>query len=228
MRTVTFKSVLDQVLRRAGLDPADTGMTAARKEFFTDLINARVRQATEYAWWPELMVTESRTPTSDLIEYEESGEIALGEVQAVTDKDPTSNPTFTSYAFKMTASGVQICDEDVPATVYITYRRRPQKFTSTAYSAESTYSEGDLVLFTDGYVYQVTLTGETYGWNRIDFPYIFERYVVAGATADWLAQDGQREKAALEEARASEILEQECIRQFDQQGQLKRMNIMVD
>lgn len=228
MRSVTFKSVWRQVLRRCGLDPDDGTMTDARKEFFADLINGRIRLATEYAFWPELIATEQRTPVSGLIAYDQSGQTELGEVLSITNFDPNTHDEVISYAFVPMATGVQINDEASPATVYVTFRRRPQVFTTEAFDGNTAYNEGDLVLAADGCVWQVTITNNSYGWTRIDFPYIFERYAVLGATADYLAQDGQLEKSALEEARAQEELVAAHTRAFRQQGQCMRAQVVVD
>lgn len=76
VRTVTFKSVLHGVAKRMGIDP-DTGdlsvMLAAR---VTEHINERVREACEYDWWPEWMVTERRQYALD---YVAGGTYASGE-----------------------------------------------------------------------------------------------------------------------------------------------------
>lgn len=60
MRTVTFKSVYEQVLRAVGLDPTTAGLTADREEFFADLINNAVQDAWEFEFWPELTLCEER------------------------------------------------------------------------------------------------------------------------------------------------------------------------
>ena len=60
MRTVTFKSVYERVMRMVGLDPDTTGITAGQKAHIVDLINDRVRQGWEFDLWPELVTVESR------------------------------------------------------------------------------------------------------------------------------------------------------------------------
>ncbi len=58
MRTVTFKSVLEAVARRAGLDPAtwSSGDQANVLEF----INAWIKKGWEWEFWPELTPLEQR------------------------------------------------------------------------------------------------------------------------------------------------------------------------
>ena len=60
MRTVTFKSVFEQIVRRCGLDPAAADFSATRQEMFADFVNLRLRRFLEHAFWPEWMVCEER------------------------------------------------------------------------------------------------------------------------------------------------------------------------
>jgi len=59
MRTVTFKSVLWGLALRLGLDPAENLQTN-QAQALVEYINARVREAWEWADWPELVAVEER------------------------------------------------------------------------------------------------------------------------------------------------------------------------
>ena len=58
MQSVTFKSVLEGVAHRMGLDPDN--LLAVEKASFAEFIGSRVRQGYEYYPWPETMKVEER------------------------------------------------------------------------------------------------------------------------------------------------------------------------
>jgi len=60
MRSVTFKSVWEDILGDIGRDPSQATMTAAEKLQVVSLVNDRLREFCTYDFWPELMVCEER------------------------------------------------------------------------------------------------------------------------------------------------------------------------
>ena len=60
MRTVTFKSVLMGIAERAGLSPETADLSLEEACTITEFINSRLREAWEWAWWPELMAVAQR------------------------------------------------------------------------------------------------------------------------------------------------------------------------
>lgn len=60
LRTVTFKSVLWGAARRCGWKPETRDLTPERAAQLTEFINERVREAWEYAEWPDLRWIEQR------------------------------------------------------------------------------------------------------------------------------------------------------------------------
>jgi hypothetical protein len=230
MRTVTFKSVYDQVMRMAGLDPADATFSAARQEFVADCITRRVREGWEYDLWPELMTVEARTPVAGLIAYEQSGQTQLGEVEGVYSANPeTAANTARSLGFTMSAAGAQITDTAAPASVYLRFRRRPNRFTRVAWDAGAAYAEGDLVYYAStGECYQAVLDGTDEEWAWMAFPYILESFVVPAAAADYLRDCGQHERADELEARGYKQLEDRHDKTMSQQGMARRVNVRVE
>jgi hypothetical protein len=231
MRTVTFKSVYSQVVRLCALDPADATFSAARQEMVADCINRRVREAWEYAAWPELCVMEERTPVSGLIAYAQSGQTVLGEVFAVWDKDPRVYPdTAKTYAFEPTENGIQILDTLSGSTVWLNYRRSPNKFTRAAFDAVAGYVLGDLMYYeTNGECYQATEDGNgSETWTLISFPYVIEQYVVLAAASDVYRDSAQHEKADELEARAVKAIEDQYDKTFGQQAQNRRISVKVE
>src|SRR4029077_3625489 len=60
MRTVTFKSVFEGILRRHGMDPRGDAVASDAGLAITEHVNARVKRAW-FAWeWPEWTITEER------------------------------------------------------------------------------------------------------------------------------------------------------------------------
>ena len=60
LRTVTFQSVLHGVAHYCGFKPGSRDWTAERAAMITEYINERVREAWEYAVWPDLRWIEQR------------------------------------------------------------------------------------------------------------------------------------------------------------------------
>lgn len=222
MRTVVWKDVWDQLVRRCGLDPDDTAISAARKEYFADLISARLRQAWEFAMWPEVCIVQERTPDSDdVVGWEQSGEDPIGEVLGVYSEDPDHYAgEVTEHLWVPTDNGIQLVDsQETGDTVFVKFRRRPSRFTLTEGEDAVEYSLGTLLFNADdGECYQAVEYEGAQIWNKIDFPYLFEAYCVQGAYADYLRHDNQREKAAIEEGVARQLLEDAYTIAFKQQG----------
>jgi hypothetical protein len=230
MRTVTFKSVWEQVVRMCALDPDDTTLTSARQEMVADCITRRVREGWEYAPWPELCVIEERTPVSGLVAYAQSGKTVLGEVFGVWSADPRDNPdTAKQYAFEPAEDGIRILDTISGTTVWVHFRRVPARFTRVAYDAGVGYSEGDLVYYaTTGECYQAAIVEAAETWELVSFPYILETFAVLAAASDVYRDMGQHEKADEIEPRAFKALEDQTIKSFGQQMQSRRMNVRIE
>jgi len=226
MRLVTFKRVYDQVLRRVGLDPADAGFSAVRQEFVADAISMRCKEGWEWDFWPELSVVEERTPVSGLVAYEQSGQTQLGEVMGIWTANPETSPmTARSYAVVMTASGAQIMDTAVGATVFVKFRRRPSRFTRVAFDGAASYADGDLMYYaTTGECYQA----QSSEWVMMPFPDLLEQFVVWTAAADYLRDTSQHEKADEHEGRGYELLEKQHQKTFAQQQMFRGAAVRVE
>ena len=60
MKRIAIRQVFRKVVETDGLDPDTATLSAADKRRKTDLVNERVEQAWQEAWWPEVMLTEQR------------------------------------------------------------------------------------------------------------------------------------------------------------------------
>lgn len=108
---------------------------------------------------------------------------------------------------------------------YVFYRPPVPNFSAAAYDATALYVVGDSILFTDSTDTQNfwecivnTAAGQSpdttaSSWELIPIPDIFFKYIVYGAYAGWLQQDGQTEKAETAVRQA----EMQLATQFDRQ-----------
>jgi hypothetical protein len=60
MKTCTIKSVYEAICRMRGWDPATATISSTEKDLIAEFISERVKEAYEYAFWPELMLAEQR------------------------------------------------------------------------------------------------------------------------------------------------------------------------
>jgi hypothetical protein len=231
VRTVTFKSVYEAVVRLAGLDESDSSFAQTRKDFIADCINRAVRECWEYEWWPELCVTESRTLDSNYVEdLDTSGATSIGEVEGVYSKDPFLYPdSAKSWPFVITEDGIQVQDTAAGTTVYVKYRRRPNQFTMTAWTEGTDYAEEALVYYaTLGECYQVQDVSGTLTWVWVAMPFVFSTAVIRLACAEYLRNTGQAERAAAERALGLEELEKARVRAIAGQGMASRCAVRVE
>lgn len=205
MRTVTFKSVLHNVARMAGLDPNSGDLTNELAQQITSYINERLREAWEWTWWPELMLVESRAvDDSDgfFVDYDEASKTPIGETMGVYKQHPFESSSPHPIDFVPSANGLQL-KPTPPDDVYVYFRSRPVTFDATVWTATENTAVGDIRYYADtgecylcliASAHKNPVTQTTY-WEKIDFPYILSSYVRMAAYADYLRADGQMEKA---------------------------------
>lgn len=168
--------------------------------------------------------------SSDLdryIDYDQTGETAIGEVFAVYQDNPftTRSPVPVNYA--LSDNGIQI-DMDAPTSVFVKFRKRPPVFTSTAWNSATSYAVGDLVYYsTTGECYISIQAGSNKNpssqasyWTKVDFPYFLQNFVKIAAYAAALKEDGQQEKAVAEMRNAEDKLMNEFDKIWMQQQQV--------
>lgn len=82
MRTITFKNVLHGVCHQMGINPA-TGLTTDLALAYAEFINLRLKEAYEWAFWPDLMVIERRAyrQTHDSTEAYAAGDEVYSSVE---------------------------------------------------------------------------------------------------------------------------------------------------
>lgn len=164
------------------------GQTFATNELtrINSLVNRRAKRAYDASYyWPRFLVLgESRTVTSSVIPYEQSGLQFIDTFLRIHKTEPYAAASAQDFDFLVTADGAQLIDGSLdPASAYVTYRAQ----------LRDTYGDG-----TSGTVEEI--------------PEEWYQYIAYGTYADFLRMDGQQEKAALADQEANEILQDELMK----------------
>lgn len=228
MRTSSYEDYLKRICALTGQRRADlqTEEELMLREFF----NRHMRFAWESYMWPEICLTEERTPVSDVISLTQASETEIGEVFACWRDDPNDTSYPREVPFFITADGIQFVGGQSYDPTYVFFRKRKPDFTGDAYDSATAYVTDDQVI-DDGRFYKAlqsstgVATSNTSYWEALEIPYIFLEYVVAGAYADWLLADGNMEKAMMAANVASEVLSLEIDKIQRQQSQQPRLNV---
>ncbi len=107
----------------------------------TAAANERISDCWEWSDWPELMRTESRTvegndTTGYFIPYEQSGQTAMGEVFAVLRDNPATHVAPREIGYTLLGDNIRFPQStDLPTTVWVRYRLRPETYTTSNLSA---------------------------------------------------------------------------------------------
>ena len=142
MRTVTLQSLLLRAWQRVGNDAADvTNIPSGARTMLVAAANDAISQCWEWADWPELMREESRTvqgnsTTGYYIDYEQSGQTAMGEVFAVLRDNPATHVAPRQIGYTLLGDSIRFPeDTDLPTSVYVRYRTRPTEYSASNLSA---------------------------------------------------------------------------------------------
>ena len=223
-RTVTYDRFLKRVCPMTGIVYAD--LSADDKELFEAFFNRAIRRIWESVPWPEVSVLEARTPSSNLVAFEQSGETAIELFYAIYDKDPQASTSYKRLSYDISSSGAYLVYPDqTTSAVYVWYQKQVPDYYGDDYSGSTTYEIGDQVFYsTTGDYYKCTAQTagnaptETAYWERLTIPYRFLDYCVTLTYADWLRQDDQHAKADGMERLAQDILLREQDRLERQEG----------
>jgi hypothetical protein len=146
MRTVTLQSIILRAWQRVGND-AGTGsnpidnIPAGAKTMMVAAANDAIAQCWEWADWPELCRVEERTvqgndTTGYYIDYEQVGQTAMGEVFGVLRDNPNRHVAPREVAYTLLGDAIRFPQStDLPTTVWVRYRIRPETYTASNLSA---------------------------------------------------------------------------------------------
>ncbi len=173
---------------------------------------AGIVPGTDEDLWEETSIFER------IVAYEQAGETRLGDVLGVWRSDPRTVNAPRPLGFRLLDDGI-LLPTDAPATVWVQTRLAPPRLTTEAYDAGTTYTPDD--------VFYLASTGQCYvpleeitGTSPVDAPTLFTVQeipaVVADAAArmakaDYLADDGQDDKAFAQERRATDWLDDDAL-----------------
>ena len=229
---LNFGTTLDQALNLAGIE-RDTLSTVEWK-LFRDLMSKRVKLVWESSRWPEVCVTESRTPTQtggnegNYVDLKQSGQTEIGEVFNVWNKSPKSNTGLKDLTWYKSENGVQISENTTP--VFIHYRKVPPTFTGDTYSQSTAYASGqqsyDSAL-KDFYTANQSVSSgadnspstQPNYWDRVEVPAFMQDYLIRGTYADYLRHNGELDRARVAEKDARDVLDHELFKLHTQEGQ---------
>jgi hypothetical protein len=109
------------------------------------MLVAAANDAIETCWtwadWPELCRIEERTiqgneTTGFYIDYEQSGETAMGEVFQITRDNPNKTASPRELQYSLLGDSIRFPDDtDIPTTAWVRYRLRPDTYTTSNLTA---------------------------------------------------------------------------------------------
>lgn len=215
MRSTSFKALRNSVLRKMGLD-ADQTILPSQAAAIADYMESSLSDVWGYYDWPDTTLTETRTPTgtpAKTITFRVPSTTTIGSILRITDLEPTLTRNVQTFTFAENALSTAATITDTRYTegeeVHVKFRRPEPRLTSTAYSAATAYSEGDVVYYDttgDCYLCIASTTGnlptnDTF-WERQLIPSIFAPYLRHATHALTLEEDGQYDKSAVQSAKA--------------------------
>ena len=142
MRTVTLQSILLRAWQRVGNDASDiANVPTGARTMLVAAANEAIAQCWEWADWPELCRVESRTVQGDdtagfYIDSAQAGQTAMGEVFAVLRDNPNTHVAPREVGYTLLGDAIRFPQgSDLPTTVYVRYRLRPDTYTASNLSA---------------------------------------------------------------------------------------------
>jgi hypothetical protein len=137
VRTVTLQSILLRAWQRVGNDASSiSNIPSGAQTMLVAAANDAIEQCWTWADWPELCRVEERTiqgnaTTGWYIDYEQSGQTAMGEVFAVTRDNPNTTASPRELQYTLLGDNIRFPDStDLPTSVYVRYRVRPDTYTT--------------------------------------------------------------------------------------------------
>ena len=142
MRTATLQSLLLRAWQRVGNDAADVAnIPSGARTMLVAAANDAISQCWEWSDWPELMREELRTVQGDstngfYIDYEQSGQTAMGEVFAVLRDNPATHVAPRQIGYTLLGDAIRFSeDTSLPTSVYVRYRTRPTDYSASNLAA---------------------------------------------------------------------------------------------
>jgi len=193
MRELTFQTFFEGFVPSIGKSVEEFPCGSVDGERHCAAINAAVRRAYEYDFFPETLVIEERTPDSDnVVAQAESGETEIDTVQGFFASEANARAFSCPLPAERIPSGWLL--QDAADSVWVRFRPVAPKFTRVKWDVTKTYAVNDVrYLDTNGKCYKALLAGAgnypetaTTYWAEQPFPGFFEPFVqYAAAAANW-------------------------------------------
>jgi hypothetical protein len=142
MRTVTLQSILLRAWQRVGNDASTiANVPSGAQTMLVAAANEAIAQCWEWADWPELCRVESRMLQGDdttgfYIDYAQAGQTPMGEVFAVLRDNPNTHVAPREIGYTLLGDAIRFPQgSDLPTTVYVRFRLRPDTYTASNLSA---------------------------------------------------------------------------------------------
>jgi hypothetical protein len=142
MRTVTLQSILLRAWQRVGNDASTLdNIPSGARTMLVAAANEAIEQCWTWADWPELCRVESRTVQGDdttgyYIDSAQAGQTPMGEVFAVLRDNPNTHVAPREIGYTLLGDAIRFPQgSDLPTTVYVRYRLRPDTYTASNLSA---------------------------------------------------------------------------------------------
>ena len=215
MRSVRFQQLVDFVQSRAGIDPA-LPENAHRAALVADYAQDAIGEAWTHFPWPEIWLTEERTPTGSpatSIPFVSAETNPIGSVVKVHSANPATHAS-RELSFIESDTSVTITDADYAAgtPVWVEFTLPRPVFSLTAYNPEATYAPGDVVFYNGDCwkcIAQSTDNAPDHAdfWLKQTVPAFLADYIKTKGLADLLLEiPGQENKADYLSRRAEGIL----------------------
>jgi hypothetical protein len=128
--------------QRVGNDASDiANVPTGARTMLVAAANEAIAQCWEWADWPELCRVESRTVQGDdttgyYIDSVQAGQTPMGEVFAVLRDNPNTHVAPREVGYTLLGDAIRFPQgTDLPTTVYVRYRLRPDTYTASNLSA---------------------------------------------------------------------------------------------
>ena len=142
MRTVTLQSILLRAWQRVGNDASSiSNIPSGAQTMLVAAANDAIESCWTWADWPELCRIEERTiqgneTTGYYIDYEQSGETAMGEVFQITRDNPNKTASPRELQYSLLGDSIRFPDDtEIPTTAWVRYRIRPTEYSTSNLSA---------------------------------------------------------------------------------------------
>jgi len=142
MRTVTLQSILLRAWQRSGNDGSDiANIPSGARTMMVAAATDRIAECWQWADWPELTREEERTvqgneTTGFFIDYVQPGETPMGEIFRVYRDNPVTHVAPREIPYTLLGDSIRFPESrELPATVYVRFRLRPDTYSSTNLTA---------------------------------------------------------------------------------------------